>query len=424
MHIPRLVPVGLGLAVLAAICFSVINWPPRWGSDLAGGIQLIYPLAASGSQESEASNDGPIDWPKLIQSVQRRASFAGTQDVIVRQNGDREVEIISPACDEVDRQRIEYIKQMVSVAGHLEFRIIANHRDHADVIAAAESLAQTGDPAARRQRSVRSDKNATITEKRQQVGYWAQVGKSTIRAAELQDFVLRDPSTGELIDLEKLTPIRDDNQTVGEYLSENQLSDIEILVATNDGCDVTNDDFSRVLSQLDEHLQPCVDFRMNRSGAERLAALTGSNMPELDESPPFYRHLGIILDGQLLTFPRLRSRIFDTGRIAGNFSPEELHFLVALLRTKPLPVRLSKLPTAEKPIGPDTMALRGAIVFAAAALLVHVLLGAVMLARYGQIGLCGCLASVLQVCLMIAGICTVRSPVTLMGVAQERPSRY
>lgn len=416
MRIPRLAPVGLGLAILAAVGLIAINWPPRWSTDIAGGVRLVYALAAPDGAGVASSQDEALDRPAVIRAVQNRSDRSGTGDVSVRQLGDREIEIIAPTANDWDRRYVESIKRMMSFAGRLEFRIIANRRDHADIISAAETQAESADATIRRDRNVYHAGAASSAQGRQTVGYWALVGKTTIRAEELRDFVLRNPDSGDLVDLDTLPPVRDAKQTVGEYLDEIRGADIEILVATNDGCDVTNADFSSVLCQTDEYLQPCVVFHLKPNGTERLAALTGANLPELDESPAFYRHMGIILDGQLLSLPRLRSQIGASGCISGTFTRDEVEVMAAVLRAQPLPARLSRVPNLEQPVGPDTSVWRAAWGFALVTLCAHLGLWTTMLTRHGPIGLCGCLASILQVSLTIAGICALRIPLSLMGI--------
>ena len=52
--------------------------------------------------------------------------------------------------------------------------------------------------------------------------------------------------------------------------------------------------------------------------------------------------MGIILDERLLSFPRLITTISDSGRITGDFTKEEVDFLVRILRSGKLPAKLRK----------------------------------------------------------------------------------
>ena len=106
-----------------------------------------------------------------------------------------------------------------------------------------------------------------------------------------------------------------------------------------------------IAGSVDEYLQPCVNFRMQGQGVQKFQFLTSQNLPNMDATPPFYRHLGIILDERLLSFPRLITTISDSGRITGNFTQEEVDFLVGILRSGRLPATLKKEPISENQIG-------------------------------------------------------------------------
>ena len=58
-----------------------------------------------------------------------------------------------------------------------------------------------------------------------------------------------------------------------------------------------------------------------------------------------------MLDERLLSFPRLITTISDSGRITGNFTKEEVDFLVGILRAGRLPATLNKEPISENQIG-------------------------------------------------------------------------
>jgi SecD/SecF fusion protein len=81
-----------------------------------------------------------------------------------------------------------------------------------------------------------------------------------------------------------------------------------------------------------------------------MAALTNLNLPDKDTD--FHRRLGIVLDNELLSAPRIMSVIADRGRITGRFTQEEVNFLVRVLRAGKLPAVLNKEPISENIIGP------------------------------------------------------------------------
>ena len=94
-----------------------------------------------------------------------RQVLGGVKEIVVRQYGEKQVEIIIP---EVDQREVDQIKKGISTAGVLQFRIVANTRDHSDIIASAEAMAN--DPVKKRSRVVRDESNEAI-------GMWAGVAR-------------------------------------------------------------------------------------------------------------------------------------------------------------------------------------------------------------------------------------------------------
>jgi SecD/SecF fusion protein len=89
---------------------------------------------------------------------------------------------------------------------------------------------------------------------------------------------------------------------------------------------------------------------MTDRGAGLMGGLTGTALPDRDRG--VYRMLGIVLDGELLSAPRVMSLIADRGRITGAFTQEEVDYLVGIVQAGALPIALKKTPISEKPFGP------------------------------------------------------------------------
>ncbi|MEY3206083.1 MAG: hypothetical protein RLZZ21_2414, partial [Planctomycetota bacterium] len=94
-----------------------------------------------------------VDMDKLVAAVSRRVNPGGQKEVTVRRYGLDQLEVIVP---EVDQAEVDLIKRIVSSAGVLEFRILANPEDprHRQAIEVAGRAAGTtvnleGKPAAR-----------------------------------------------------------------------------------------------------------------------------------------------------------------------------------------------------------------------------------------------------------------------------------
>ena len=124
---------------------------------------------------------------------------------------------------------------------------------------------------------------------KEQVGYWAQAAKEKLKAVELEGNILRNSATGEMLNVRSLGPIQDNKQLLKDYLAANGLDNVDILVATNDGCNVTGGNLGMVAASTDEYLSPCVNFRLQGEGVDKFQLLTSSNLPDTDSTPPFYR---------------------------------------------------------------------------------------------------------------------------------------
>ena len=118
--------IGLVLCTLACgIVINVFAWPPKLGTDLSGGVVLVYEVDQYKKTDNRTLSNNDMD--RLIAAVSRRVNPGGVKDVTIRQYGVEQIEIIIPYVDEDEAKRIE---SDVSRAGTLEFRILANTRDH------------------------------------------------------------------------------------------------------------------------------------------------------------------------------------------------------------------------------------------------------------------------------------------------------
>jgi SecD/SecF fusion protein len=378
------------------------------GVDLKGGVVLIYEAQSlggtSGTQANAASED--LNMGDLVQALTKRINPSGTKEIVIRPYGERQVEIIIP---EVDAAEIDSIKRQISTAGNLEFRIVANTRDHEATVALAEAQAKDPDPAKRISKFVRrGDKT---------VGFWAQGDRKALRAAEVESTIVRNAATGDFLDFRTLPqPIKSADQTLGDFLDANKLENVDILVETDDGCDVTGSNLGMVSGGTSQYLEPSVHFRLKGEGIGKFQALTGANTPDLDSSPPFYRHLGIVLDDKLLSFPRLKSMISDQGEITGGFDAAEVDFLVGILRAGRLPATLSKDPISENRIGSmlgeDTIEKGKVAIFIS---MVVVFFCTAVYYRFAGIVACAALAA--NLLFVFAIMILVKAPLTMPGLA-------
>jgi SecD/SecF fusion protein len=304
---------------------------------------------------------------KLVAAVSRRVNPGGQKEVTVRQYGLDQIEVIIP---EIEQSEVDLIKRIVSSAGVLEFRILAN-RDDARHQAAITVAKQTA--------------GSTVRQKEEVLARWVQ------------------------IDPQKMDP-SDDARLVTRQTPD---GGVEVLVI-NDPFNVTGGDLGRVSSSLDESLVPCVNFTFNTSGAARFGLLTGRNLP--DPANGLQSRLAILLDDVVQSAPAIKSTITSFGQITGNFKQPEVDFLVEVLNAGSLPAALRSEPISEQRIssqlGDDT--IKSARM---AMLLATILVLTFMLAYYRFSGMVADLAVLLNIVLVIAVMISFKAAFTLAGLA-------
>jgi SecD/SecF fusion protein len=178
--------------------------------------------------------------------------------------------------------------------------------------------------------------------------------------------------------------------------------------------EITGDYLSSASPSRDEQNNPCIHFQFNTAGGNLFYEVTSKNTPDKDEK--FYRYLAIILDSQIVSFPRLQQAIRTDGRITGNFTEEEVNDMVSILRSGALPATLKRQPVSENTmgatLGADTIR-KGVIAvgMAFAAILIF------MVVYYRFAGLVACIALLANLLLTIAFMVAVNATFTLPGLA-------
>jgi preprotein translocase subunit SecD len=185
--------------------------------------------------------------------------------------------------------------------GHLEFRILANRRDHPALIKEAEK---------------ETKKDRLLDELDEPLAWWAPVapGVDPKPYQNDKDILVRQRKMGK----EKVT---------------------EVLLV-NDPNNVTGRHVPWAGPGLDEQGHPVVLLQFNETGGQLFGRLTSSNLPYEDG---FRRRLGILVDGNLCSAPYIPQVITTRAEISGNFTKTEVEDLCRTLKYKPLPVRLKKV---------------------------------------------------------------------------------
>jgi SecD/SecF fusion protein len=279
------------LAVLSMLVFWGLGRRPLFAHP--HGDVLVYEV-----DPRYQPKDMPVDMQKVCEAVIRRMS-SGTllADVSVIPQGKLRVAVYAPGREVRDR-----VERLMAMTGTLEFRILANNRDHRTLMRRAD--ADSSDTVILESGGDRS-------------GWWVPLAPG---AVETKTFILRDPK------------IKTRTRKIGKHTVT------EVLVA-DDPYNVTGDYLNSVSATFGPE-GATVLFGLNSMGASKFSELTGRNLPDPDG---FCRKLGIILDGKLYSAPSIRSRIGDRGQITGIGSEEEVETTVAVLKAGPLPVRLRKV---------------------------------------------------------------------------------
>lgn len=317
------------------------NFQMKLGPDMKGGTNLIYEIKAP------SDGSGKVNAGALSTALSARLNPSGTNEMSIRPYGESQIEIIVPNVDEFE---LAEIKRRISQAGALQFRIVANTRDHGNIIELARQQGQSAD------RLIRTSMNVTNSEGKV-VGKWYTVSREEkmkdgifpLMTPVLGD-IIRNSQTGQLITNPPLNPRED--YALEKWLQRENISDVDVLMALEQGgepyVEVSGDDLSVATVEMDSKTgQPAVGFKLTTEGSGKMLRMTVRNQPDGN----FHRRMAIIMDDRVLSAPQLNSTITSSGQITGQFTLAEVEFLVSILRAGRLPATLSDKPTSELRVG-------------------------------------------------------------------------
>ncbi|MDB4540322.1 protein translocase subunit SecD [bacterium] len=402
--------------VLLAITASVVvlaNKLPGLGVDLSGGTILVYELNPKKLKDLADQGGQRVISEDLIEPLTRRINPSGTQEIVLRPYGEKQIEIIVP---EVDQLEVDRIKGLVEEAGVLRFAIVANTQQHQRQIEAAKKQASEG--------RLQATRSSVEDEAGAQMAIWASVdrekkgieGKVDPFRVDVSRGTLRDGKTGAIV-----TPQRGidpqaladwDAQALADWAEQEGINNLEVLMIYNASLDVTGSDLAFAASTFDQNGAPAVAFTLTDVGSGKFFALTTNNSPRGNVQS----QLGIVLDDSLLSAPNILQPIRKDGRITGNFTREEVDSLVQILKAGQLPAALTKQPIAENQIdatlGKDTIDKGvNAILTSLALVLVFILV------YYRFAGFVACVALVMNLGMILGTMVLINQPLTLPGLA-------
>jgi SecD/SecF fusion protein len=302
-----------------------------------GGVIYVYELAPG--EDGKVPGLDRQTQQTMVAALQNRLDPGGTQGIRVSFNEAGRVEIAVPGQDDSQQSRVQ---TLATSTGKLEFLILANPSDHADLIEKA-----------------RAAKTNVIKDGNTVVGRWVDA----VRQSKSGDLlfvglgatdIVRDGQSGQWVEFteEEIQRMNGRPHVQNQLLRETGLTDLEVLAVVDRDPDMNlqGKHLASVSESVDDVGHPCLDFAMTDRGARVLAAVTSSNLP--DSTSGLRRRLGIIFDDQLISAPAIMGTIRQRGVITGNFTREEVQMLVAILRAGELPAKLNKQPVETREVKP------------------------------------------------------------------------
>jgi SecD/SecF fusion protein len=275
---------------------------------------------------------------RTVAALDERINSGGPKKARVQRLGEDRIEVAIYGSDE---RNVERIRNQAERAGTLEFRILANSRDHKDLIDRARNEETA------RIRSKTPDENGNYPE----LARWVTVKgserfKDKERQAQAEQKKIEDIRDTKAKEQAEKRLARDKKRAddllrsaeAKRTINKGDDKEIDQVLVVTDPQNVTGAYLTDTSAGTDRRGKPCVNFRFNAEGAAKFAALTGNHLPE--QGGQFTRKLGILLDDELDSAPSIQSTISDRGEITGDFTKDEIQDLVATLNAGSLPFRL------------------------------------------------------------------------------------
>lgn len=132
------------------------------------------------------------------------------------------------------------------------------------------------------------------------------------------------------------------------YVAESYDGEFYILCWNTRATRLTQEDgpwgIASAFQSTDEVGRRAISFEMDARGASRLGELTRGHVGD---------QMAVLLDDEIYTAPNLNSAISRNGIIQGEFSEQEINYVVRVLTAGSLAARLSPEPISENTLGPE-----------------------------------------------------------------------
>jgi preprotein translocase subunit SecD len=361
----------IALVALSVIAAAANGEQPKPEISKTGGTVLTY----------EIDNDQPptegYQPEMLVEALKARCDPSGFRHITIQPVGATRIEIAIPWLGKDHDSVISAIKNLVSTVGRLEFRMVANAKNDGQTFEAARQYFATAvsdtkrkqetEQAAMKGRPPPAPDAGNAKSFETPLGRfsysWVELGASERKTCNLDNAAEKDPKrqedwsiaararqTGEAVLLDDLGLIysRDcqDQRLPEETRSSKKYEYFVLCRDPEKKKEITGAFLNSAKAVSDERGQKAVALRFTAEGGELLHELTSKNLPSGDRSG-YSPRLAIILDGQVMVTPRLRSAIGRDVMITGTFTAAQADQLVQVLRAGALPVALKPLPVKE-----------------------------------------------------------------------------
>ncbi len=324
----------------------------------------------------------PPDLVELISRVKTRIDPEDERDVAVRPLGELRIEIVIPSGGKgktADAEFADDVRALLSRAGALEFRILANETDDPNGIAEARRMIDDPTPAEKAENDKRAMEGRSpygpvgtfsvkVGERSEEViarYEWLELAREEVESLRLSN-AYSDPATAPVRRKYEtpenvtafyrevaatrgktfLNTSRGMEQRLGySYVLHSRTAaklaadPVEYYVLTRvsdaDSLRVAGDIGLRARETEEWDQRPAVGFSFNKAGAARFGAMTERNQPT-----HVLRNLAIVMDNKVASAPTLNAVLREGGQISGNFTPQDVRRLVSLLNSGCLNVDL------------------------------------------------------------------------------------
>ena len=306
-----------------------------------GGLLVISEETRPGTRLVYSIEPGDVSAADVVEPLRRRLLDSFPLGVSVTVLDSEHVEVIVPT---IDPREIDYVKRLINSGGHLRFLILANHFNHQHLfdlvtLQAGEDASSTAPP----KRDVTDDKGNIVAR-------WVTAARqeNTMDAVRplrthVNQSVVRDSNTGKILTLPKGAS---GDEAVAAWMDDQGIASIDLLAVVEPTVEVTGADLAFASLQFDQNGEPAVAITFTDQVGARFFALTVSNAPRLNR----YSQLGVILDDQILSAPNIIAPVRKEARITGQFTREEVDFVISVLKSGAMPTQLSDKPTSESEV--------------------------------------------------------------------------